>query len=145
MFPIRLTADAGEGMKASSRSPFETCYQLTNAAAVLIEQRVYIYPLDACARKCSMSASGYALLHYFQIQMTDALNNQTLMLFVRSLTYHWSYPHWRVKYPRRLGLIKVPSPRQVERALGDLSRSDGVTFQCIALQAASNAVVEIQF
>lgn len=53
-----FTGDDGEGNKVTHHSPLERCYQITNEALIMIEQRVCIYSFDACARKCSISASG---------------------------------------------------------------------------------------
>ena len=53
-----FTGDDGEGNKVTHHSPLERCYQITHEALILIEQRVCIYSFDACARKCSISASG---------------------------------------------------------------------------------------
>lgn len=250
MFPIRLTADDGDGMRASSQSPLERCSQLTNAAVIMIEQRVCIYSFDACARKCSISASGNgvfdgdALLHCVQklsddltrsdecfreiekgcllvcqkcceglmsyvkdrsdaarlrvvAECADALNKTNIDV-VREVSYLTSCEMENLesnlssvisslekemfgafldnvkrnaKSCARLGLIEVPSDysqktnkadelgpfppylassflaivrcrAQVERALRDLSRSDGVTYQFLALQTASDGVVE---
>lgn len=250
MFPIGVTADDGEGMKVSSHSPLERCSQLTNAAVVMIEQRVCIYSFDACARKCSISASGNgvfdsdALLHCVQklsddlthsdecfkeiekgcllvcqkcceglvsyvkdrsdaarlrvvAECADALNKTSIDV-VREVSYltngqmetlesslssiikalekemfdvFLENVKRNAKSCARLGHIEVPSDNnqksvkteefgpfppylassflaivrcraQVERALRDLSRSDGVTYQFLALQTASDGVVE---
>jgi hypothetical protein len=53
-----FTGNDGEGNKITNHSPLERCYQITNKALILIEQRVCIYAFDACARKCSISSSG---------------------------------------------------------------------------------------
>ncbi|KAL9181123.1 hypothetical protein ACHAXT_009928 [Thalassiosira profunda] len=55
---IRSLGDDTEGTKVTYVSPLEKCSELTNNALVMIEQRVCIYSFDACARKCSISASG---------------------------------------------------------------------------------------
>ena len=250
MFPIRLTSDDGDGMKSSSHSPLERCSQLTNAAVVMIEQRVCIYSFDACARKCSISASGNgvfdgdALLHCVQ-KLSDDLTrsdecfkeiekgcllvcqkcceglvsyvkdrsdaarlrvvaecadvlNKTSVDVVREVSYLTNGQTENLesnissvitalekemfdvflenvtrnaKSCARLGLVEVPSGysqksskaeelspfppylassflaivrcrAQVERALRDLCRSDGMTYQFLALQTASNGVVE---
>ena len=53
-----FTSNDGEGNKATQNSPLERCYQMINEAVGMIEQRVCIYSFDACARKCSISATG---------------------------------------------------------------------------------------
>jgi len=58
MLTIRSLCDNAEGAKVAYQSPLEKCSQKTNEAVVMIEQRVCIYSFDACARKCSISASG---------------------------------------------------------------------------------------
>lgn len=57
MFAIQPLDEEGEEMK-SAHSPLESCYKLANDVVLMIERRVCIYSFDACARKCSMSASG---------------------------------------------------------------------------------------
>ena len=57
MFTIRSLDGDGDGNK-SYTSPLEKSLKLTNDSVVMIEQRVCIYSFDACARKCSISASG---------------------------------------------------------------------------------------
>lgn len=250
MLQITFSASDGEGMGASSHSPLERCHQLTNAAVVMIEQRVCIYSFDSCARKCSISASGNgvfdgdALVHCVQklsddLTRSDACFNEIekgcLLVCQKCCEGLRSYVKDRSDAARlrvvaecadalsksnidvvrevsyltngqtenlesnlssvvtslekdmfdvflenvrrnaiscaRLGPLEVPSDSsqrsskaedlgpfppylassflaivrcraQVERALRDFSRSDGVTYQILALQTASNAVVE---
>ncbi len=250
MVPIGLAANDGEGMKASPYSPLERCLELTNAAVVMIEQRVCIYSFDACARKCSISASGNgvfdgdALVHCVQklsddlthsdecvkeiekgcllvcqkcceglvsyvkdrsdaarlrvvAECADALNKTNIDV-IREVSYltngqtetlesslssiitalekemfdvYLESVKRNAKSCARLGHIEVsrnnnqksvkadelgPFPpylassflaivrcrAQVERALRDLSHSDGVTYLFLALQTASDGVVE---
>mmetsp|Transcript_21876 Transcript_21876/g.47536 ORF Transcript_21876/g.47536 Transcript_21876/m.47536 type:complete len:1286 (-) Transcript_21876:286-4143(-) len=251
MLTIRSLGDDGEGAKVTYRSPLEKCSQLTNDAVVMIEQRVCIYSFDACARKCSISASGSgvfdgdALLQCVQklsddltrsdecskevekgcllvskkcceglssyvkdrsdaarlrvvAECADALNT-TIADVVREVSYltngqseslesnlssvistleremfdvFLESVKRNVSSCARLGLIENPSENdqtsskvdepaapfppylaasfltivrcraQVERALRDLRRSDGTTYQFLALQTASDGVVE---
>ena len=250
MLTIRSLGDDGEGTKVTYHSPLERCSQLTNDAVVMIEQRVCIYSFDACARKCSISASGSgvfdgdALLQCVQklsddltrsdecskeiekgcfmvskkcceglagyvkdrsdaarlrvvAECADALNT-TIVDVVREVSYltngqseslesnlssvisvleremfdvFLESVKRNVSSCARLGLIENPSENdqnnkkaeesapfppylaasfltivrcraQVERALRDLRRSDGTTYQFLALQTASDGVVE---
>ncbi len=60
MFSLRPLEDDEDGAKqrAEYKSPLEGCMKMANDAVVMIERRVCIYSFDACARKCSLSASG---------------------------------------------------------------------------------------
>jgi len=57
MFTIR-SLDSNGDLKKEYTSPLEKSLKLTNDAVMMIEARVCIYSFDACARKCSISASG---------------------------------------------------------------------------------------
>ncbi|KAL7541186.1 hypothetical protein ACHAXR_012938 [Thalassiosira sp. AJA248-18] len=250
MLAIRSLGDDGEANKVVYQSPLERCSQLTNDAVVMIEQRVCIYSFDACARKCSISASGSgvfdgdALLQCVQklsddltlsdecskeiekgcllvsqkicegltsyvkdrsdaarlrvvAECADALNT-TIVDVVREVSYltngqseslesnlssvisaleremfdiFLESVKRNVSSCARLGLIENPSDNdqkvnkaeesapfppylaasfltivrcraQVERALRDLRRSEGTTYQFLALQTASDGIVE---
>lgn len=246
----RSLGDDGEGAKVTYKSPLERCSQLTSDAVVMIEQRVCIFSFDACARKCSISASGSgvfdgdALLKCVQklsddltcsdecskeiekgcllvcqkccdglssyvkdrsdaarlrvvAECADALNT-TIVDVVREVSYLTNdqsesletnlssvisaleremFDVFLESVKRavlscaRLGLIEDPAEKdkkpnpaaepapfppylaasfltivrcraQVERALRDLRRSEGTTYQFLALQTASDGVVE---
>eukprot|EP00581_Thalassiosira_minuscula_P001397 CAMPEP_0183746690 /NCGR_PEP_ID=MMETSP0737-20130205/66886_1 /TAXON_ID=385413 /ORGANISM="Thalassiosira miniscula, Strain CCMP1093" /LENGTH=1250 /DNA_ID=CAMNT_0025982393 /DNA_START=67 /DNA_END=3820 /DNA_ORIENTATION=- len=250
MLTIRSLGDDGEATKLNYQSPLEKCSTLANDAVVMIEQRVCIYSFDACARKCSVSASGSgvfdgdSLLQCVQklsddltrseecskeiekgvlmvsqkcceglagyvkdrsdaarlrvvAECADALNT-TIVDVVREVSYltdgqseslesnlssvisaleremfdvFLESVKRSVSSCARLGLIDTSSENdqknkkadesgpfppylaasfltivrcraQVERALRDLSRSEGTTYQFLALQTASDGVVE---
>ena len=250
MFLIKALVGAGEDRNFALKSPLERCSRSTNDAVVMIEQRVCIYSFDACARKCSISASGSgsfdgdALLQCVQklsddltlsdecskeiekgcllvtkkcceglrsyvkdrsdaarlrvvAECADALSS-TIVDVVREVSYLTNdqpeslesslssvistieremFDVFLESIKRsvaacaRLGLIDNPADNeqkrskadesvtfppylaasfltivrcraQVERALRDLSRSEGTTYQFLALQTASDGVVE---
>ena len=248
MFAIRSLSD--DGNKSKDQTPLERCAKMTSDAVVMIEQRVCIYSFDACARKCSISASGSgvfdgdALLQCVQklsddltrsdecskeiekgcllvcqkccegltsyvkdrsdaarlrvvAECADALNT-TIVDVIREVSYLTNGQSEslesnlssviselerdmfdvflegvkrNVSSCARLGLIETPPDKgksairtedagpfppylaasfltivrcraQVERALRDLRRSEGTTYQFLALQTASDGVVE---
>lgn len=83
MYALRPVEEEDDGIKKGSdyHSPLERCFNMANDAVVMIERRVCIYSFDACARKCSISASG-----------SGKFDGDSLLQFVQKLSEDLTRP-----------------------------------------------------